>query len=157
MYKWLFWILPLKRWQAFLIDFHFDKCHSCREESGVDDLFKQTQISPQDCLKLPTVWPGIKNMINREEQEKRRKKNFILLPRWKWALPVFGIICMVLLLPNLLQKKRIPSSSRTTDQKKNPMILLKSVKMENQPAKTFFFKSRHPDRLIVWVEKGDKE
>lgn len=154
LYKILFWLLPLKRWQAYVINSHFHKCDLCRRESGIDDNFSRFPVSPQNCQDLPSTWPQIKEQILLGTEKKGGKRGFNLLPKWQWALPVLALISIFLLLPYLSDKKAttpIPGDILST--KKNQKIIVKSVKMENQPAKTFFFKSNHPDRLIVWVQK----
>jgi len=158
IYKLLFWLLPLKRWQAFLIHYHFYKCYSCREESGIDDHFNQIPIFPSDCQNHPSLWPQIKKKIALEKEKKNRKKSFIFFPKWQWTLLVIGLICIFLLLPYLSKKN---SNFKFTENiesiQRGSKIILKSVKMENQPAKTYFFQSNHPDRLIVWVQKSTRE
>jgi hypothetical protein len=154
LHKLLFWLLPLKRWQVFLIRFHFQKCPSCREESGVDESLNQVSISPRDCQDLPSVWPEIKKQIRLDQKKGARKKRCIPIPRWGWVLPVLGLVCLIIFFPFLTEKN--DNSTISQDKKiikSTSKIILKSVKLENVPAKTFFFQSSHPDRLIVWVQK----
>lgn len=154
IYKLLFWLIPLKRWQAFIIQYHFYKCNACRKESGVEDNFNQIPISPRNCQNLPSIWPHLKKQILQAEEKKARKKSFIFPHKWQWALTVLGLFCLILFLPYLWKKnKNFSITHKTASIKKGPQIILKTVKMGNRPAKTYFFQSSHPDRLIVWVQK----
>ena len=153
--KLLFWLLPLKRWQAFLIRFHFHKCPFCREETEINKPLRQVLLSPRDCQDNPSLWPEIKKRIILDQENKTGEKRFIFIPRWQWVLPVLGLICLIIFLPYLSQKtdiSNIPGNKKIL--KSGSKIILKSVKMENLPAKTYFFQSSHPDRLIVWVQKN---
>jgi hypothetical protein len=150
----LFWLLPFKKWQAFLIRFHFNKCPTCQEESGIDETLSQVLISPRDCQDLPSLWPEVKKQIILDQENEAGKKRFVFIPRWQWVLPVLGLICLIIFLPYLSEKNNISNiPGKQKILKRGSKIILKSVKMENLPAKTYFFQSSHPDRLIVWVQK----
>jgi hypothetical protein len=61
------------------------------------------------------------------------------------------LIGMTILIPRLLFKENM--EIRKSDTAEN--IIVKSVKFNNRPAKTYFFQTSNPKRLIIWVQKNN--
>jgi len=152
IYSWLFRILPLKRWQAFLVKFHFNRCPDCGEKIETNKNIKSIFFSDRDFHHQSDLWPEIKRKIDQPSAAPKQSisllKHFPVL-QWQWITATLVLIGMAILIPNLILKKREESLKGTVA--KN--IIVKSIKFNNRPAKTYFFQTSNPKRLIIWVQK----
>ena len=154
IYSWLFRFFPLKRWQAFLIKCHFNQCPDCREKIETDKNIESVFFSARDFQQQSDLWPEVKREIQHSTREQKPvrsvPKRFPTL-RWQWISAALVLIGMTILIPQLLFKGNI--EIRKSDTAEN--IIVKSVKFNNRPAKTYFFQTSNPKRLIIWVQKNN--
>ena len=152
VYSWLFRIFPLKGWQAFLLKFHFNQCPDCGEKIETNKNIKPIFFSALDFQHQSDLWPEIKKEIEQAPAEPKKRifpsKHFPVL-QWQWITAALVLIGMAILIPNLILKKGEESLKGTVAEN----IIVKSIKFNNQPAKTYFFQTRNPKRLIIWVQK----
>lgn len=154
VYGWLFRFFPLKRWQAFLIKCHFSQCPDCRKKIETDKNIESVFFSARDFQQQSDLWPEVKRKIQHSTRERNRlqsgPKRFLAL-RWQWVSAALVLIGMTILIPRLLFKENM--EIRKSDTAEN--IIVKSVKFNNRPAKTYFFQTSNPKRLIIWVQKNN--
>lgn len=152
LYGWLFRIFPLKRWQAFLIKFHFNQCPDCGEKIEINKNIEPIFFSARDFQQQSDLWPEIKTKIEQPPVALKQRifpsKHSPIL-RWQWITATLVLIGMAVLIPNLILRKREENPKRTVAGN----IIVKSIKSNNRPAKTYFFQTGNPKRLIIWVQK----
>lgn len=152
VYGWLFRFFPLKRWQAFLIKCHFNQCPDCGEKIETDKNIESVFFSARDFQQQFDLWPEVKIEIQHSTREGKPvqsgPKRFLAL-RWQWVSAALILIGMTILIPRLLVKEKM--EIRKSDKVEN--IIVKSIKFNNRPAKAYFFQSKNPNRLIIWVQK----
>jgi len=154
IYGWLFRFFPLKKWQAFLIKSHFNQCPDCRKKIETDKNIESVFFSARNFQQQSDLWPEVKREIQHSTREQKPvrsgPKRFPAL-RWQWVSAALVLIGMTILIPRLLVKENM--EIRKSDMAEN--IIVKSVKFNNRPAKTYFFQTSNPKRLIIWVQKNN--
>jgi hypothetical protein len=165
IYRFLYKIVPVKKWQAFCIHRHFSTCVKCREEFFAADFIGPIGVSPDKVNVPEDVWRNISKRIekielshypDRVKNKTKIKKKMKWSPgdifNWKWAVVV--VVILLLLVPF------IPSRKRTENIKiekpvvvENREIIIQSIKIENQPANVVYFQPGSKNRIIVWVKK----
>ena len=159
LYKFLFRVLPLNTWQVWLMDKHFSICPRCREEVETDERVRQLLVSLEDSDALSSVWPRLQGKIQEEETVKpvsKTKKGLSIFHKWQWAAVGVALLLMIILLPFSLNFDKKPidtSGSGEVEEKVDEQVVVESVKIDSHAAKIYFFNSKDPNKLIVWVKK----
>ena len=159
LYKFLFRVLPLNAWQVRLMDKHFAICPRCREEKETDEGVKELLVSLEDSNALPAVWQRLQGKIQEEETVKpvpKPKKGLSIFHKWQWAAVGVALLLMILLLPFSLTFDKEPIDTSGTgemEEKEDEQVVVESVKIDSHAAKIYFFNSKDPNKLIVWVKK----
>lgn len=152
VYSWIFGFLPVVRWKSALIEKHFQFCEHCRKKLAPDTEIKKTLVRAEDLLKIPDLWPDIWKSIGfpaKKQKSVFKKMRLFLLPGFRWTAIAVAFTGFVLLISILLFKPESSQDRRETSKK----IFVKSIKLNDHPAKTFFFQSSEPNRLIIWVKE----
>lgn len=165
IYRFLYKIVPLKKWQAFCINRHFSACPKCQEEFFAADSIGTIGITPDKVKILPGLWWNINKRIEEIQHphhpgliknKAKFKKKIKWRPgdtfNWKWA--VVTMVILFLLVPFIILRK---GADNTGSEKlivvENREIVIQSIKVENQPANVVYFQPGNKNRLIVWVKK----
>jgi len=154
IYKWLFRIIPLKTWQVFLIKSHFRDCPVCGQKVEQIDGIRAAFFSARNFRLQPDLWPAIKKEV--EQPADALKKNLIQMKRfpilrWQWIATSLVVIGMAVLIPGLLSRKSVETRKSVIAEN----IVVKSIKFNNRPAKTYFYQTGNSKRLIIWVQKSN--
>jgi hypothetical protein len=162
IYRFLYKIVPVKKWRAFCIHRHFSACPKCREEFFAADSIGPIGITPGK-VKVPAdVWWNINKRIEEiqhpdhpglvKNKAKIKKKINWDTFNWKWA--VATVVILFLVVPFIILRK---GTDNTRSVKfivvENREIIIQSIKVENQPANVVYFQPGSKNRLIVWVKK----
>jgi len=165
IYRFLYKIVPVKKWQAFCINQHFSTCVKCREKFSTADFIGPIGITPGKVNVPAEVWWNISKRIEKielshypglEKNKTKIKKKMKWSPgdtfNWKWAVAV--VVILLLLVPFVLFRER---TGNTKIEKpvvvENREIIIQSIKIENQPANVVYFQPGSKNRIIVWVKK----
>lgn len=152
IYKILYKTIPLNILRAYLIKKHFSLCGSCSAELADEKKIKEIMKSPHN-TKGMDLWAGVKKEILSLPGKSSLKTRRIPVIAWKWRLGLTGaaLLIIIILLPFLLHRGSgiDPESTGITSKK----IVVKSLRIENRPAKSFYFQSKDRDKIIVWVQK----
>ena len=150
----LYGIFPNNRWKTFLIKIHYSHCEKCQKNFVSDDQIKPLMISFRDISSDPGLWTDIEKAITANSQIRetiKTKYRLFLLPKWQWVAAALTVLLLIILIPPHFQKKR----SETIQEASRNQIVLKSIKIGETPARTFFFQSKNPHRLIIWAKKAN--
>ncbi len=157
IYRFLYKMVPIKKWQAFCNNRHFLACPKCREEFFAADSIGPIGITPDKVEVPPELWWNINKRIEEIQhphhpglvKNKAKIKKKII---WKWAAAT--VVILLLLVPFIILRK---GTDNTGSEKlivvENREIIIQSIKVENQPANVVYFQPGTKNRLIVWVKK----
>lgn len=153
IYKLLFRLVPIKKWQAIIISRHFESCPACRAELLEERLLSQWVITPSQLNGDDSLWWGIRAGIAAPGSARRwalsRLPGFYS-PRLAWgmAAAVVVIAAMLLTVPTALHNRV------TQEHYKTKVFSVRSAEREGKPANYHVFSSTDPDMTMVWVEKN---
>lgn len=165
IYRFLYKMVRIKKWQAFCIHRHFSACSKCREEFFAADSTGPIGITPDKVEVPPGLWWNINKRIeeiqhphypglvkNKTKIKKKIKWRPGAALNWKWAAAT--VVILFLLVPFIILRK---GTDNTGSEKlivvENREIIIQSIKVENQPANVVYFQPGSKNRLIVWVKK----
>lgn len=90
--------------------------------------------------------------------------------RYHWFWPVFTtaasllVVVVVLFFSFYFNKttskqynKKLIAQSPGVEKEQSRKIIIRSVRIKNKPAKTFYFQSKNKNRLIVWTQKKEEK
>jgi len=158
--RFLFNVIPYPKWQAHLLDKHLSQCPQCQARLLPDRQLKDFLVSPYESENLPSVLPYINKHRNySEEYLPLNPKNEWRLPlNWQWKAALIGlvIVFVIIFLPFSPKEKPFPKNTPLTDSHLNNQVVVKSVKIDNSAVKYYFFKSKDPDKLIIWAQSHEK-
>lgn len=148
LYKWV----PVGALRASIIRRHFTTCPHCREDALDEQVAQDILGKNREEEPAPDLWPQIRRQI----VSLRERGAFPRLPRWGLvtASMALAVLLLVVVLP--LFKGPLPiADDKTADSDFEDLIVVKSVQVDNRPAKTYFFQTQK-DRLIVWAQKNNE-
>ncbi|MCI0470858.1 MAG: hypothetical protein L0Y73_04310 [Candidatus Aminicenantes bacterium] len=150
--------IPLNFLRAYLIDKHFSVCEACSAELADEAKIAEFIIHPGEVAKSKDLWPGIENEILRLLRDKRLETGRIPAGVRKWRLGIIGatILLVIMLVPFFLLKDG-SGDARGAAGAGNDRIVIKSLRIGNQPIQGYFFHSKAADKVIVWVQKKSNE
>ncbi len=109
-YKFLYWLIPVKRFQSFLIRKHFSGCDRCQREIEMDNRLKEMVI-PDWIRAEESLWPQIKPRLSIPEEKtfiKEKKDGSFSFKKWHWAMAGLALVCVMglsfLIYQNFLKK-----------------------------------------------------
>jgi hypothetical protein len=170
-YKFLFRVLPVNAWQAYIIDKHFALCPQCMAEAGADTEVDALLVSPENTRSLPPLWDGIRRELedvdsvdsvdsgNSQDprqavrQSREKKKAFPILHRWQWAAAGVALLLLLLIMPFTTEKRGIPDPGPGVTGVEAEQVVVQSVMIGSKAAKYYVFSSDNPDKIIVWAQK----
>ena len=89
--------------------------------------------------------------------------------RYYWFWPAFATAASLLIVvvlffsfyfnktTNKQDNKKLIAQSLGKEKKQSRKVIIRSVRIENKPAKTFYFQSKNKDRIIVWTQKKEEK
>lgn len=150
--------VPLNFLRAYLIAKHFSACAACSAELADETKIAKFIIPPRKIAKNTDLWPGIRNEILQVQRDNRLKDRGIPTGVHKWRLGIIGatILLVIILVPFFLLKDG-SGGVQVTAGAKNNHVVIKSLRIGNQPIQGYFFQSQAADKVIVWVQKKSNE
>jgi len=154
-YRILFWMIPIKRWQSYLIEGHFSTCAQCKQAITDDDTTDTLVISPQQAAASVPLWPEVRKGILSQHQPTAslKKPLYGFLPRWQWAAAVVVLAAALLIIPSVIPNKTTDDLSGNKIDRPGRSISVRSARLEGEPAHSYVFNSRDPEMTMIWVEK----
>jgi len=143
----LFTVLPIKRWQGFLIRRHIQKCPVCLSRLADVKEVRPVLIQESELENLESMWPAVKARIDEGREEVRVP----LGHRWKWVYAVavlFVAVAVWLWLFSPFSPGRGPSEEPLAGQ-----FQIDYIEIENEPAQAYIFHPQDSNTYFVWVEK----
>ncbi len=156
-YKFLYWLIPIKRFKSVLIRKHFANCSKCQREIEIEDRLKKILITPDKVREEGSLWPKIKlKLYTPEKVESKQgvKLSFLTIKKWQWVLAVFLVLIVTVIS---ITYKNLPIFQKSVEIKKDisPLetrVIVEFAKVKNKPAKVYIFQSKNRKMSIIWIE-----
>lgn len=150
LYQVLFWMIPFKKWQSYIIERHFSTCPRCREMTVEEDTIRPMVVSPQRAEETGPLWQVVRRGIQVELRENVRYKK--PLPHWRLAAAVV-FIALVLILPFTFRSRTGGTMPGSPVEAKKPArtVIILSAALTGQPAHSYVFQSKSPEMTMIWV------
>jgi hypothetical protein len=132
--------------RARLIDRHLATCPHCSRQLLDDAKLGQTFDSAAPSHHHGDLWFKVRAGIVGTSRA-RRISGFRLATISMAAAMVLAVLFVPFHKSPVANNVAVEQETKKSDQ-----IIIKSVELNDRPAKTFYFKSQDNDRLIVWVQ-----
>lgn len=146
--KYAFSLLPLNKWQDFLIRFHIERCPECQKTLVSREAIQGITIQESQCGDSDSLWDGFEEKVREQKSDKKQ----VLSPRWSWAygiavVLVLGAAAVLFVLSPQFHKIRIEESL-------NGHFRINYMRIENEPAQAYLFQPQDSHMIIVWAQKN---
>ncbi len=155
IYNLLYRVVPLNQFRSYLLDKHLSLCPGCSSGLAAEAEIEKMIVNPAQVRSID-LWPEVSENILSLERGKNRgaRKAPGTLKRLRLGWAVLTVIILVFLIPLLLNRSpHTESGILGVSSKGDQKIVIKSLKIENRPARSFYFQSKDENKLIVWVKK----
>ncbi len=155
----LYDLIPIRGFRAFLIKKHLIKCAICQNELSIEPLYEEKFKAPEWIESEQSLWPHIREKLSTQRipssPSLQNKKRF-LIPRWQWALAGFILLVLVgiyLLIKQDFRQNALKGEFIATST--TPRIVIMHAEIEGKKAKPFVYQTQ--ERFFVWFEKSKPE
>jgi len=148
IFEYAFSLVPLKKWQDYLIRYHMERCPDCQKTLISRRDIQGITIQESQCGATESLWDGFEQKV----REAKSDKQHVLNPRWSWAyglavVIVFGAAAIWFVLSPQFRKTRIEESL-------NGRFRINYMRIENEPAQAFLYQPQDSHMIIVWAQKN---
>lgn len=160
--KFLFWLAPIKKWQARILRGHFRMCDSCQKAFESDDNLKEVLFSPADTAHISSIGPEVMQKIQQNKNKKtlqlpqKQQRRFTLFTRWQWVTAMAAGFLLVLGIAvfHLFVLEKQPKPGEKLHPLPQPTdVVIHYVKSGGKHARTFIVKENKANRTFIWFEK----
>jgi len=142
-----FSLIPLKKWQDYLIRFHIERCPNCQKTLVSREAVQGITIQESQCVDTESLWDGFEEKV----REEKRNKPHIFSPRWGWA---YGIAVVLVLVAATIWLVLSPQFRRIqVEESLNEHFRINYIRIENEPAQAYVFQPQDSHMIIVWAQK----
>jgi hypothetical protein len=155
LYRLLFWMIPVKKWQSYIIESHFNTCEQCGEMAAGDESIRPLVVSPHRAEKSGSLWQGVRRgILSRQRDNVRLTKR---LPRWQLAAAAVLTVA-VLMIPLKIRNGTGGDVQGNQTDMNGPVrtITLRSATLAGQPAHSYVFNSKDPDMTMIYIVTTQK-
>jgi hypothetical protein len=154
----LYDLIPIQGFRAFLIKRHIAKCPICEKESAMETILEEKFKIPDWIESEQSLWPQIREKVFGPEPlpTHRQKALRIMPPRWQWALAGIALLLVVginLLIERDFDRKRIQGEFIATTTA--PRIIITHAEIKGKQAKPFIYQTQ--GKYFVWFEESKSE
>ncbi len=143
----LFRVFPIRAFQGFLINNHFEKCPECQSSLAKLEETRLFLMDEEKTSELVSVWPGICEKLKEGTREKIRISFY---PRWRWAL---SAACLtIFILSGFLYLNRTGSMEMALQQDLDQPFKINYIKVEEKPAALLVNEPSDSEMIHVWAE-----
>jgi hypothetical protein len=148
IFEFAFALLPLTKWQDFLLRMHMEKCPKCQETLITQEGVQKITIQETQCGDSDSLWDGFEDKV----REAKSAEQQVLSPRLGWTYGIavvfmIGAAALWFVLSPQFRKTRIEESL-------NGHFKINYVRIENEPAQAYLFQPQDSHMIIVWAQKN---
>lgn len=156
IFKFLFWLFPIRSVRAAILRIHIDLCSRCQEEYEIENTAKEIMAVPDWIKAEPSLWPQInrKMILSKDKKtRKRNKPNFNT--KWFWATATLLIAAAVVLIVWTQQTvvKRFSFEEAVTTQGILP-VTIKHAEVNGKTATSYVYQTQRIS--FIWFSETDK-
>jgi hypothetical protein len=146
--EYAFSLVPLKKWQDFLIRFHMMRCPDCQKMLISREEVQGITVQESQCLATEAVWDGFEEKLKEARTENRQ----LFRPRWNWAYAtavafVSVSVAIWILISPQFRKSRVEESF-------SGRFRINYIQIENKPAQTYVYQPQDSFMILVWAQKN---
>lgn len=155
----LYGLIPIQGFRAFLVKKHFAKCPACQKEWAIETILVEKFQTPGWIESEQSLWPQIRKKIYALEippSTPRQKARQFLIPRWQWALA--GLALLVLVGINLLIERDFHQNALQGEfiaTSTTPRIIITHAEINGKKAKPFVYQTQ--EGFFIWFEESKPE
>jgi hypothetical protein len=143
-----FSLVPLKKWQDFLIRSHMEKCPECQKTLISREDVQDITIQERQCADSESLWDGFEDKVRKT----KRDRQHVFAPRLSWAYGIavvlmFGAAVLWFVFSPQYRKSRIEESL-------DGHFRINYMRIENKPAQAYLFQPQDSHMIIVWAQKN---
>jgi hypothetical protein len=142
----LFSVLPIKRWQDFLVRRHIQNCPECQDKLATVEEARELFVPESEIENLQGVWPAIQS-----RQDERRGQKPQAQRRWRWAFA--AAFLFIVLAGAVWLYLAVGPGKGSPEPPFAEQFQINSIEIDNQPAQAFVYHPRDSKTYFVWVEK----
>ena len=142
----LFSVLPIKRWQDFLVRRHIQDCEVCQSKLVNSEDVRRLFVPENGIEKLEGVWPAIKL-----RQAKKREETLLTQRRWRWAIATAFLL--VIVVSAVWLYLAFGPGKESPEQLFIEQFQINLIEIDNEPAQAFVYHPRDSKTYFIWVEK----
>jgi len=142
----LFSVLPIKRWQDFLVRRHLQNCTVCQRRLVNSEDARRLFVPENRIEDLEGIWPAIKLRQAKEKEEKLPAQR-----RRRWAFATAFLL--VIVVSAVWLYLAIGPGKERPEQSSIEQFQINSIEIDNEPAQAFVYHPRDSKTYFVWVEK----
>jgi hypothetical protein len=148
IFGYAFSLVPLKKWQGFLIRSHMEKCPKCQKTLINREAVQRITIQESQCGGADSLWNGFEEKV----REEKTNKQHVFRPRWSWAYGIAVVLALVAATVWLVLSPQFRSIQ--VEESLNGHFRINYMRIENQPAQTYLFQPQDSHMIIVWAQKN---
>lgn len=148
----LYRLVPVRLWRAFLIRAHFEGCPHCQQELASAAEARSLFVQESDLNLACPLWGDIARSLAARDDEAAEKSGVLpgrRLGRWAWAAA--GIV--LVLLAGYWAWKGFRPDGRSPMPTAPVRFELEYVRVGGQPADAYVYQPQGSDIIIVWAGK----
>jgi len=148
IFGYAFSLVPVKKWQDFLIRSHMERCLNCQKTLiSIKDVQGIT-IQESQCWDSDSLW----NDFEEKVREVKSDNQHVLRPRWNWA---YGVALLLLLGVATIWFVLSPQFRKTQiEESLSGHFRINYMRIENEPAQAYLFQPQDSHMIIVWAQKN---
>lgn len=148
IFEYAFSLMPLKKWQDYLIRYHMERCPQCQGTLISREDVQGITIQESQCGESESLWDGFEQKV----REAKSDKQHVLGPRWSWAYGLavvfaLGAAAIWFVLSPQFRKTRVEESL-------TGHFRINYMRIENEPAQAYLFQPQDSHMIIVWAQKN---
>ena len=143
-----FFILPLKKWQGFLIEKHVKKCPGCQNGLASETEVRTSLAQLIEDQGKVDMWPAINAGLQEEKERNRHSPG----PQWKWALGTVSLLAFLaaalFLYRGLSLRRSLPEGDLVE------RFQINYIRVKGKPAQAFLYQPKDSEMIIIWAEES---
>jgi len=146
--RFLFFLVPFRPWQDFLVRKHLDPCPVCSGLLARKEEVRKLLVAGESLEPSPELWPAARAGM---EAGKRPVEN---LRRSAWKAALAAAAAAAVLAAAFLVWPTFRQGGKRPVQEPASRFLVSFVRVGGEPATPFIYQPSGSGMIIVWAEKN---
>ncbi len=138
-------LLPFRSGLSLRLRRHLEQCPECLSRMADIKDARSATVSPRDFGQVEDLWPRLAPSLGTPLRDGPTKPRVV---RWGWALGTAGLLVLAIIVAFFFVPNP-PADVLSSGVK----LRVNYVRMYEEPAQVFIFRTQDANRTFVWVEK----